>query len=253
MRKKIKKTITEKGQGLTEYVLILAFIAGIAFVMFGGEGDFKGTLVDTFNKANRTLAGLFGEKFDWGHANPDTFNSSNSAERLAYDQEQLGNLGDFFIGKTRKEIADNYFNNIGNAEKDGGIMVGWFQKDENQNTIFVPQSYKAEANSIFDLMQDGIRDGSNYDPTNQYLVSDYVRYQYTQPSGNGAAAGNGVRIKFEYDKSAGANKQNQWVVTKVIIANDRNSQNNNGLNSSGLEITIDSNHTKTPTSTQLHN
>ena len=39
---------TEKGQGLTEYVLIIAFIAGLAFMMFGGNGSLKDTLVNTF-------------------------------------------------------------------------------------------------------------------------------------------------------------------------------------------------------------
>lgn len=252
MLNQFRKTIKEKGQGLTEYVLVLAFIAGIAFMMFGGNGNLKGTVVDTFTETVRILAGLFDEKTDWGHADPSTFNDSNSGERLAYDQNALANLADFFIGKSRKEIADNYLNYIGSAENNGGIMVGWFQQNDDGSMRFVPKSYKAEANSIFDLMQGGSGDATKYDPTNQYLVSDYVRYQFTQPSGDGAAAGNGVRIKFEYDKSAGTNKPNEWVVTKVIIANDRNSQNNSGLNSSGLEMTVTSDHSRTPTSTQLH-
>ena len=246
-----RRTIKEKGQGLTEYVLILAFIAGVAFVMFGGSGSLKGTVADTFTETVKILAGLFDEKTDWGHADPSTFNDSNSSERLSYDQNALGNIASFFIGKTRKDIADHYLNNIGSAENNGGIMVGWFQQNDDGSMKFVSKSYKAEANSIFDLMQGGSGDATKYDPTNQYLVSDYVRYQFTQPSGDGAAAGNGVRIKFEYDKSAGANKQNEWVVTKVTIANDRNSQNSSGLNSSGLEMTVTSDGTRTPTSTQL--
>ena len=47
-----------KGQGLTEYVLILAFIAGVAFMMFGGEGGLKGTVVSTFDKTVELLANL---------------------------------------------------------------------------------------------------------------------------------------------------------------------------------------------------
>ena len=249
----IRKILREKGQGLTEYVLILAFIAGIAFMIFGGNGSLKGTVVGTFSETVRILGGLFDEKTDWGHADPNTFGTANSAERLAYDQNALANLADFFIGKTRKEISDKWFNQIQVAENDGGIMVGWFQQNDDKSMKFVPKFYKAEANSIFDLMQGGSGDATKYDSTNQYLVSDYVRYQFTQSSGDGAAAGNGVRIKFEYDKSAGANKPNDWVVTKVIIANDRNSQNNSGINSAGLEMTVTSDHTRTPTSTQLKN
>lgn len=248
---KLTRFNCEKGQGITEYVLILAFVAGIAFMMFGGNGSLRGTLVHTFSETVSILGGMFDEKIDWGHADPNTFDDSNQAERLAYDQNALANLADFFIGKTRKEISDKYFDNIGNAEKNGGIMVGWFQQNDDKSMKFVSKSYKGEENSIFDLMQGGSGDATKYDSTNQYLVSDYVRYQYTQPSGDQAAAGNGVRIKFEYDKSAGTNKPDEWVVTKVIIANDRNSQNNSGLNSSGLEMTVNSDHTRTPTSTQL--
>ena len=250
---KMMRIKSEKGQGLTEYVLILAFVAGIAMMMFGG-GGLKGTLVNTFTETVSILGGLLDEKVDWGHADPNTFNDSNSAERLAYDQNALGNLAAFFIGKTRQELA-NYFSaqGLNNAEKDGGIMVGWFQQnnDETKSMKFEPKFYTADPNSIFDLMQGGTGDATKYDSTNQYLVSDYVRYQYTQPSGNNAAAGNGVRIKFEYDKQG--KTQNEWVVTQVIIANDRNSQNNSGLNSSGLEITVTADGTRTPTSTQLHN
>lgn len=88
----LRRMIKEKGQGLTEYVLIIAFIAGIAFMMFSGNGSLKGTVADTLTETVRILAGLFDEKVNWGNANPDTFNSSNSAERLAADQKRWKTL-----------------------------------------------------------------------------------------------------------------------------------------------------------------
>ena len=50
MLNRLRRMIKEKGQGLTEYVLILAFVAGIAFMMFGGNGSLKDTLVNTLKQ-----------------------------------------------------------------------------------------------------------------------------------------------------------------------------------------------------------
>lgn len=40
---------TEKGQGLTEYVLIFAFVAMIAYAMIDGELGLKSTVSNTFS------------------------------------------------------------------------------------------------------------------------------------------------------------------------------------------------------------
>jgi Flp pilus assembly pilin Flp len=45
----------EKGQGLTEYVLILAFVAAIAFVMFGNNSTLKSTVSSTFSTAHSKI------------------------------------------------------------------------------------------------------------------------------------------------------------------------------------------------------
>ena len=47
----------KKGQGLTEYVLILAFIAGVAFMIFG-NGGLKATVSSTFNKTVELIASI---------------------------------------------------------------------------------------------------------------------------------------------------------------------------------------------------
>lgn len=121
MLNQIRRTIREKGQGLTEYVLILAFIAGVAFMMFGGNGSLKGTVVGTFTETVRILAGLFGEddgyvtaskdiyrdKFkDWSKkSSEDLKNEASSAERLKADQEGLALIASLFLGKTKEEVA----------------------------------------------------------------------------------------------------------------------------------------------------
>ena len=90
MLNRFRITKSEKGQGLTEYVLILAFIAGIAFVMFGGDGSLRGTLVNTVTGTTKILAGLFADKTDWGKPeNRGSFSDSNQEERYQHDQKNV--------------------------------------------------------------------------------------------------------------------------------------------------------------------
>lgn len=51
----MRKFFKEKGQGLTEYVLILAFVAAIAFVMFGDGSTLKTTVSNTFSTAHSKI------------------------------------------------------------------------------------------------------------------------------------------------------------------------------------------------------
>ena len=46
--------LKEKGQGLTEYVLILAFVAGVAYLMFANTG-LKSTVSSTFSEAQTKI------------------------------------------------------------------------------------------------------------------------------------------------------------------------------------------------------
>ena len=45
-----------KGQGLTEYVLILAFVAMIAYVMINGENSLKTTVSSTFSDSHSKIS-----------------------------------------------------------------------------------------------------------------------------------------------------------------------------------------------------
>ncbi len=51
----MKKFFAEKGQGLTEYVLILAFVAGLAYLMFTNSG-LKTTVKDTFSSSQEMIS-----------------------------------------------------------------------------------------------------------------------------------------------------------------------------------------------------
>ena len=172
MKKDLKKIIIEKGQGLTEYVLILAFIAGVAFMMFGGDGSLKGTLVSTVTKTNKILAGLFGDAkqyknyfSEWRDTPFSELATKDPAERLKADQMALELIAKAFISKdfegvkglmetfTRGENLkkeDKFdpqdgLNGYSEAtlvplsfelvQEEGGSYYTWLQTEENKNLV----------------------------------------------------------------------------------------------------------------------
>lgn len=247
MLNKVRAIAKNKGQGIVEYALILAFVVGIGMMLNGA--DLGGAVEGVFNKVSVALLG----KTDWGHMDTGGFNDSNSAERLSADQQALLNLANYFMGKTKGEIKDLLKNNPDHPEgysadmKWGAngeqVLLGWFSKDEeNGGTYFVTSrangsgyEYAAlnasEAQNIFIWMQGD--NGSSYDATNKYLVSDYALSQgWTGEPGNNQ--GNGLKMRLEYDNnSENLNKK----VIGVKLAIDPMSQSvANG--SSGLEVQI---------------
>ena len=116
MKNTIKKRITEKGQGLTEYVLILAFIAGVAMAMFG-NGGLKTTVVNTLTDTVEILANLFTEpepnsyraayakysKTKWS----DLYhNESTADERFQADLDALKLIGNTYLDMTRGDLEN---------------------------------------------------------------------------------------------------------------------------------------------------
>ena len=154
MLNQFRRTIKEKGQGLTEYVLILAFIAGVAFMMFGGSGSLKGTLVDTVTKTNNLLAGLFDDGIKYADAlkkygsmarrdlvqviknSNGTFKLGediiSNEERLAADRAALSNIADLFLDMSYSDLKklmgggfseDFYLNPNANDNTKKGILI----------------------------------------------------------------------------------------------------------------------------------
>ena len=173
MLKRFEVTLKEKGQGLTEYALILAFVAGIAMMLFSGNGNLKDTLISTFSETARILAGICNDKAknyadyfrNWRDLSLADLAAQDSNERLLADQMALDIIAKAFIGKDFEEVKDlmrtyTRGENLVNIEKfdpkDGlngysestlvplsfelvqeadGSYYTWLQTEENRNLV----------------------------------------------------------------------------------------------------------------------
>ena len=52
----LRKFYEERGQGLTEYVLILAFVAVVAYTMFGPDSSLKSTVSSSFSESQSRIS-----------------------------------------------------------------------------------------------------------------------------------------------------------------------------------------------------
>ena len=246
----------EKGQGLTEYVLLLAFIAAIAFML--NSGGLLGTVKGSYNESQGIFAMLFGDNSrpDWGHADVSTFNESNSAERLARDQEALVNLANFFMGKTKAEVKailsvpghkEGYSADVAwNGGED--VVLGRIYRNDDGGTEFnslaINENYSPY---IYNWMQgDYGTNGSynlSYDATNKYLVSDYALENGWTGTSDGGTWDNGIHLRLQYD--------NEKKVIGARVTIDPSRQGSTiGEGSSGLEVTVKKDGTSEVTNTK---
>ena len=56
----MRKYFTEKGQGLVEYALILAFVALLAYMMFGTKSTMKSAVTSSFSQAQSRITDAAG-------------------------------------------------------------------------------------------------------------------------------------------------------------------------------------------------
>ena len=206
MQKRIRTITKQKGQGIVEYALLLAFIVGLAVMLNGA--NLGGAVKDTFDKVVAVLGGSENKQLTyaealskWGKAEDSAFTDDNAAERLLADQQALANIANFFIDKDKDFIKSIFWREYENKEgktvhevkgaNDVPILLGHFSIGENGETVFLASDYLHDSdNRIFDWMQGNYgdytaKDGQtpaslNYqnaevhDTTSKYLFSDYV-------------------------------------------------------------------------------
>lgn len=268
----LKILLRQKGQGLTEFALILAFCAAIGWAASEvGFMDAIGAAFDSGKQPEQVTAAIGGGKakpaVNWHLEKPvDYFEKDSQAERLKKDQDVLENLAKSFIGKSQKDIATlmgGKTGDMGGSLNGEEILLGWFKPSTtNANGEKVGMKFETNsganinpdvANEIFKWMQ---VENSTNDPNFMYLVSDYIVSQgWVDSLGvkGGTQQLNGIRIRFEYDYSSkhaedgGYTSADQVRVVGVQLAIDPKSQDKdadlntkefNRMSSSGLEVRV---------------
>jgi len=189
----------QKGQGIVEYALLLAFILAIAVAMQGSGID--SAIANTFTRVAQAL-GVETEADRWATSKAsDLLADTASAEaRLASDRDFLSNIGKHFIGMDKQTLAsilnvnEGKLNNIGN----GGILLGHFTEDIDSEGNLVQTNFdnqiSASGNDLFNWATKS-PEGTAYDSTRRYLVSDYALSNSQEYYNNGSAkTGNGIKI-----------------------------------------------------------
>lgn len=202
MLRLFRKTNNEKGQGLTEYAIILAFIAILAFMMFGG-GSLKDTLYYTVTNTNRIFAELFSDAMTyadaaatWGKKNKADLSSEVSNEkRIAMDQQSLANIGLFFLSKTKSDLQ-KLMNNYNYGGDEGIFLVNYhdnsdIETDFDYNGTNLKDGYK----DILTYMQGDASNIVGFSGDTRYFYSDNMLADKAGQYGNDRS----IRVNLHYN------------------------------------------------------
>ncbi|WP_027406834.1 Flp family type IVb pilin [Anaerovibrio sp. RM50] len=225
----------QKGQGIVEYALLLAFILAIAIALQGSGLD--SAIAGTFNRVAQSL-GFETSEDQWKTMNAnDLLNDTASAEaRLKHDKDFLADIGTHFLGLTASELQSKY-NINSNKIPNGGVLVGHLteERDADGNLISTNHDTNGGSNKTKDFYA-WATGSSEYDNTRRYLYSDYaLKHAQDDYNGNGKTTGNGIKIMgFTFD-------DNNQVNSVHLIVNPLSLVNNPDPTTPHLEVTVTKN------------
>lgn len=228
--------VKQKGQGIVEYALILAFVVGIALALNGS--NIGGAVEDTFDKVAVALGmkSAYASALEkWGQIPRDELlTDETKEERIKADQEALANIGEFFIGLTIGQVKalldDDCKNNktlVHVGEYDATSLGHDMNSDDPLSYVIDKGSgdvIKTQyANDVIHWMQHdyGNYDGTGYNTSldhqdnTRYLFSNYAATNNFKPTGNDAYAGNngyignGIKLQLTYTNDNGVQKVSQ--------------------------------------------
>lgn len=136
---KIRNMLNQKGQGIIEYALILAFVVGIGMMLKGA--NLGSAVVGVFDDVAEVLSGVKKDAYvaalaKWGKAKREDFKEDTRDERLAADQQALINIGNFFLGKQRNVVEEA----VGKTQTTDLLLVQMNDEILYDNSIFTRKS-----------------------------------------------------------------------------------------------------------------
>ena len=232
MLTKVRTLVKQKGQGIVEYALLLAFVVGIAMMLNGA--NLGSAVKDTFDKVAAVLGGEAKSAYasaleKWGKIPQSELFDQNKDERIKADQEALANIGEFFLGmkkddvknlllddyctsnKTLVHIGENDDETLGHAMQSGDPLS--YVIDKGGGDVIKSD----HATDVIHWMQHdyGNHDGTGYntsldhDSASRYFFSDYAATNNFKPTGddaytggNNGYIGNGVKLQLTYTKDS---------------------------------------------------
>ena len=214
MVKKIRIITKQKGQGIVEFAILLAFV-----VCIGVLANFSGDVKARFNK----VLDLVGGKKDYTYAiesysklPKDKLQEVDEAIRILMDQEALANIGRFFIGHDEQFVKKYLLNSKPDnacllhygevVDENGNVKSYLYYNKDDKNTRSDKKDEIAKTSDVIHWMRGdfGLYDETSnaivpdsyatasYSSDNRYLFSNYPVNRDTKD------AGNGVKITLKY-------------------------------------------------------
>ena len=248
MLRRLRNAVQQKGQGIVEYALLLAFVVGIAMLLNSSNigGAVKGVfddVVTVFSDVKDYASALE----HWGNMSKEELSKVENEKRLSIDQEAMANLAGYFIGLTKADLYP-LFTRADTVWSNKVILLGHLTNNENGGMSFVANgdsisdTGKGELEAhIYNWLQqdygkDGVYDSSkDYNPETRYLFSDYALGNDTgstfKAADNKTYDRGGIKIKLLYDNS------DKVVAAKVVMDSFNNSGSAGANSSKGLSVT----------------
>lgn len=246
MLNKLRTIVKNKGQGIVEYALILAFVVGIGMMLSGS--NLGGAVKSLFDEVEFVLSGdiKYADALkEWGSLKRSELEKKNAKQRLTADQEALANLGSHFLSMSKADLLallnmsdkEGDFDKLNNDGK--GILIANYI-DDNLNELknnnaeaikasFVVKNLDGSAADIVDWMKNDGTTGYAYNNQQRYFYSDTMIDPLkldgvTTPTKNADYSNNqerSIRINFAFDED------NNVVATRVRINRDNSDPNAN--------------------------
>ena len=232
----------QKGQGLVEYALLLAFVVGIAMMLNGAnlggaiQGAFDNVAVELGYVRDYASAVK-----NWGKKSKQELSNENKEKRLGIDEEALANLATYFIGKDRAFMQD-LLKSDNLAKSNQVLCLGWFYGNDQGGTSFdfTDEHFKASKKEqieqgVFSWLQGDYGEGgytTSYNPDTKYFFSEYALDTDKDSISSESYRKGGVKVKLNY------NSDGTVVGAKVVVDSKNQGSAPSSTKSKGLEVTV---------------